>query len=450
MADFDAKLKKLQNLLSAEEECCTELGKIQDDISGVRNNLTFQLDVSATIKSQLGRIHTHVGTQKKGMRQLKKGLNSSIRQYDRTEKRICDAAADGKISLFEAVKGRWHQFRDGNGDIIYPLISLLPGGIMGPCVAVADLIMSDDMEWNTDFSRGWKSAGDIAADLIQDKVDNATEDLEKEKKWEKTNSGQWIKDKDGLRELDPNNPEDKKIIDQIEKEKPDKVATLYSAEAKKEGELWNAEGKVEKGCASASGSATAGAAEMHAEAYGGLYTVGSDGKKKLSPGFGAEVGGSITAFSAEGNAMLGDDDLGVYVSGDVTAGKVEAKAGVDVGLRDKEGKINPALYAGASAEAIAVEASAAIGAKVLGTDVKGNVGVNVGVGAHANVGIKDGVINLDVGASVGVGVSANLSIDVSGTIEKAGAVVSKAKSVFSEVSGSVGRFTQKVQKYYNW
>ena len=433
MADFDVKLKKLQELLAVEDDCATELGRIQEDISNVKNNLTFKLDISAVIQGQLGRIYTHVRTQKKGMRQLQKGLNSSIRQYDRTEKRICDAAADGKISLFEAVKGRWHQFRDRNGDIIYPLISLLPGGIMGPCVAVVDLIMSDDMEWNTDFSRGWKSAGDIAADLIQDKVDNATEDLEKEKKWEKTNSGQWIKDKDGLRELDPNNPEDKKISKQLKDEEPDKTVKLYSTEAKKEGKLWNVEGEMKNGSTSASGSVTVGEAEAHAGAYAGPR------------GFGAEVGTSITAFSAEGNAMLGDDNLGAYVSGDVTAGKAEAKAGADFGWKDNK----LAAYLGGSLEAIAAEASAAIGAKVLGTDVKGTVGVNVGAGAHAKVGIKDGVINLDVGASVGVGVSANLSIDVSGTIEKAGAYVSKAKSAFSKVSGQVGRFTQKMQKYYN-
>lgn len=438
MADFDVKLKKLQELLAVEDDCATELGRIQEDISNVKNNLTFKLDISAVIQGQLGRIYTHVRTQKKGMRQLQKGLNSSIRQYDRTEKRICDAAADGKISLFEAAKGRWHQFRDRNGDIIYPLISLLPGGIMGPCVAVVDLIMSDDMEWNTDFSRGWKSAGDIAADLIQDKVDNATEDLEKEKKWEKTNSGQWIKDKDGLRELDPNNPEDKKISKQLKDEEPDKTVKIYSAEAKKEGKLWNAENKVEKGSLSASAGVTVGEAEAHAGAYGGLYGVG------------AEVGTSFTAFSAEASAQFGDDDWGSYASADVSAGKVEAKAGADFGWKDKNGKVNLAAYLGASAEAIAVEASAAIGRKVLGTDIKGTVGVNVGAGAHAKVGIKDGVINLDVGASVGVGVSANLSIDVSGTIEKAGAYASKAKSAFSKVSGQVGRFTQKVQKYYNW
>lgn len=433
MADFDVKLKKLQELLAVEDDCATELGRIQEDISNVKNNLTFKLDISAVIQGQLGRIYAHVGMQKKGMRQLKKGLNSSIRQYDRTEKRICDAAADGKISLFEAAKGRWHQFRDGNGNIIYPLISLLPGGIMGPCVAVVDLIMSDDMVWNTDFNRGWKSAEDIATDLIQDKVDNATGDLEKEKKWEKTNSGQWIKDKDGLRELDPNNPEDKKLSKQLKDEEPDKTVKLYSTEAKKEGKLWNTEGEVKNGSTSASGSVTVGEAEAHAGVYAGPR------------GFGAEAGTSITAFSAEGSAMLGDDNLGAYVSGDVTAGKAEAKVGADFGWKDNK----LAAYLGGSLEAIAAEASAAIGAKVLGTDIKGTVGVNVGAGAHAKVGIKDGVINLDVGASVGVGVSANLSIDVSETIKNAGAYASKAKSAFSKVSGQVGRFTQKMQKYYN-
>ena len=44
-----------------------------------------------------------------------------------------------------------------------------------------------------------------------------------------------------------------------------------------------------------------------------------------------------------------------------------------------------------------------------------NGGVNIGVGAHANVGIKEGKFKVDVGASIGLGVNIGFEVDVSGT-----------------------------------
>ena len=91
MADFDVKLKKLQELLAVEDDCATELGRIQEDISNVKNSLTFKLDISAVIQGQLGSVYTHVGTQKKNVRQLKSGLNAVIHWYNGEETLICNA-----------------------------------------------------------------------------------------------------------------------------------------------------------------------------------------------------------------------------------------------------------------------------------------------------------------------------------------------------------------------
>ena len=91
MADFDVKLKKLQELLAVEEDCAAELKRIQEDISNVKNNLTFKLDISIIIRLQLGRVYTHVGTQKKNVRQLKSGLNAVINRYNGEETLICNA-----------------------------------------------------------------------------------------------------------------------------------------------------------------------------------------------------------------------------------------------------------------------------------------------------------------------------------------------------------------------
>ena len=55
------------------------------------------------------------------------------------------------------------------------------------------------------------------------------------------------------------------------------------------------------------------------------------------------------------------------------------------------------------------------------------VGVNFGIGAHADLGYKDGVIKADVGLSVGLGVSAAVEIDIGGMVNT---VVDGAEAVW--------------------
>ena len=145
-------------------------------------------------------------------------------------------------------------------------------------------------------------------------------------------------------------------------------------------------------------------AEAHADAYVGFLTAGGT------------VGASATAFTTTSLAQLGNDNLGGYISGTATAGKVGAQAEASAGLFDKYGNINPNVKVGASAEAIAGEISGKVGAKVLGTDVGVSGSLNYGVGAHANIGFSDGKLSFDVGATLGVGASVKLDIDVSGTV----------------------------------
>ena len=137
-------------------------------------------------------------------------------------------------------------------------------------------------------------------------------------------------------------------------------------------------------------------------------------------------------FTAEEKAQLGNDNLGAYVKSTQTVGEVSGKAEIKGGLFDKDGKFDPALYGGLSAEALGGEVTVSGGVKVAGTDVSATVGVNYGVGAHANVGYKDGKFSLDIGATLGVGVSAKIDIDISGTVN---AVADKAKSFFSNIFG---------------
>ena len=111
---------------------------------------------------------------------------------------------------------------------------------------------------------------------------------------------------------------------------------------------------------------------------------------------------------------------------------MEAKASGVIGLRDAEGKFNPTAHGKLSVEAIAAEASVKGGIKVAGADVGVKASVNVGIGAHAEAGYKDGVFSLDIGASVGIGGSVKLEVDVDGMVD---AVCGKVQSAWSALTG---------------
>lgn len=53
----------------------------------------------------------------------------------------------------------------------------------------------------------------------------------------------------------------------------------------------------------------------------------------------------------------------------------------------------------------------------MGTDIEVSGAVKVGVGAHAEDGVTDGKIKVDVGLAIGVGVDIGFEIDVSGTVD---------------------------------
>ncbi|MCL1897174.1 MAG: hypothetical protein FWG03_11615, partial [Clostridiales bacterium] len=220
---------------------------------------------------------------------------------------------------------------------------------------------------------------------------------------------------------------------------PDKVkyakeiggATLFNAAAQIGGSLFEfgAEGKGEY--AQGKYSVKFGTAEAHAGISGGLYGYDKDGKATFAPAIKAEIGTSISAFKADGEGRIGlgenNDMLGVYGKGEVSALKAEAGAKGEFALFGEKG---PQANVKASAEAHLAEAKGSVGATVLGADIGVSGSVNVGVGAHAEVGIVDGKVKVDVGASLGVGFSVGFEVDVGGTIKAvSGAVESGWKAL---------------------
>ncbi|MGN0996883.1 MAG: hypothetical protein ACI4PG_08225 [Candidatus Ventricola sp.] len=180
---------------------------------------------------------------------------------------------------------------------------------------------------------------------------------------------------------------------------------------KAEGDNYKLEGEIGIGNAEVSGSIVGGF---------GTYLPGKDGKLHLNVGGQAEIGASVSALEMKGSAEYElCDAVSLSAGGDVSVMSGELEASAALGIID--GKF--AAYASAGAEANLVEANGEVGVDIAG--VKGIVGagVQVGIGASAKAGYKDGVISLDASLSFGVGASVNLELDVSGLVDNVGEAV---------------------------
>lgn len=168
---------------------------------------------------------------------------------------------------------------------------------------------------------------------------------------------------------------------------------------------------------------TVGEAEAHGSISAGFYVVsGYDANgnpiKKFSPGVSAEVGVSVTALEVDWEQQwLGDENFGLNSDVSVTVGKAEAKAEAQAQVFGENGELDVQLNAGASAELIGGEIEGSVGVNVLGGEVGVSGSINYGIGAHAEVGYKDGVIKCDIGASLGIGVSVGFEVDVGGMVD---------------------------------
>ncbi|WP_455721608.1 hypothetical protein [Agathobacter sp.] len=178
--------------------------------------------------------------------------------------------------------------------------------------------------------------------------------------------------------------------------------------------------------------AVMGKAEAHAEISAGVYKISSkDGTKKFSPGVNAEIGASATALDINWDQQwIGDKDLGINSNVEVSTGKVGAKVGTTAQIFGENGKLDAQLGVEAKAEAILAEAKGKAGVNVLGGEVGVSGSVNFGIGAHADVGYKDGVFKFDVGASFGVGASVGTEIDLGGMVDT---VCDKASSAWKDI-----------------
>ncbi len=474
MGSFSMKPKQAEKIIGEEGSLARQLESIERQISSAKNGIQLGAATSQ-IRSRLGVLASDVSDECRAMNEMRKGLENVNFAYVRTENRLLgkDARKPGVSDddLASGTVGEWMLPQEAiagilffkNADTLYHNLwpVLFPGGASGE-VSGGNHLLTDWLQNKIgkygfeaedcdflgirtknidvlDAADGWNtSEGNIFKETA-DKLKHYNEQHSKPP----YKKGYW--DSNGyyhnVAELDDTDDNKKKYNDISSLEKN---MTLASVGTLVSGSVWEKEGGASQDEFSEWGahgsyevSALKGRAD--ASAYAGLYSYSEDGTRHFTPGFGAEVGLSVTALSASAKGQLGDEYFNLYGNVQADAGRLGANAGVNVGLFDPNGKLNPQLGVNASAEAIAGELKGTVGTTIAGTAVGVTGGVNFGVGAHANVGLVDGHMSVDIGASLGVGVSVKLDIDMSGTInaiaDNTGAIADMASSAWTEFTG---------------
>ena len=403
MSKFNAKPEEMKSISDSEKGYYDNLNSYQSSVNQVRNSLSFQISSSENIRARLKAVSNKLDEEKQEMKRLYKGLSEIAEKYEKTEQKICNSSQDNKISFIEK-----HDIDAG--------ISL------SSSVAFSDL---DDV-----FGKYSNKIADINSKINKDSLNKAQEALKKvtdkyedlEKNLTSNNKEKKLQgtiDKDGVHKIDQ---DDADAVEKFEK----------SNSVKKSAVLWKAEKEHELFSVMDEKLVDVSEDYYQAQISQGVLNGKASAGVELGYGYAAgELGACFTALSTELFGQLGNDNLGVYAKGEVVVGKAEAKLEAIAGFTDETGAFNPQAHLGASAEALLGEATVAVGGKMLGADVSGNLGVNFGVGAHLDVGIQDWKINFDVGATLGVGVSAEVEIDLSGLVKNIGNFASECKSAIT-------------------
>ena len=335
-------------------------------------------------------------------------LQSVITQYEKSEKEILGNTGYASLKLHNGIFTTGYDVEKGK-----PVTT---------SVEMRKASTDDDFSFDTKL----KGKTDISSDEFkQFKKDHSDS---KNVYFVQDENGNWKK-------IDPNDKDAVKEAKDGAKLKPDVDVALYKAGVSagwtgvagtytlgdKDGTYFSMTGKIAD-------------AEAHADTTVGLGYVK------------ASAGASFTAFSGSVDGQVGTDMLGIYGNANVELGRVGANAEAQMGLFDAEGNFSPALYAGASAEAILAEASATGGVEIAGTKVGVTGKVNFGLGAHFNIGYKDGKLYADLGASIGVGGSIAVEVDMSGTIK---AVCDGAQSIYEGITEGAQEIGNAIQDSIN-
>lgn len=373
MDEFKVRLSRVRGTVQDQNNIAKQMRGMENDVRRICSGLNMKVAQSEQIKKRLKRAADNLSEEYNGLRKAAKALTSIANTYERTDlKLVGQKPKTGCIPPLTDVK------------LVLGVIPPLPSG-----AGISSFMENHNMKISVlphtdDFDLYDKTLPIRTSGRFKD----GETDFYKKGKVEES-------------ELSP-----VKLVNLEKKWIDDSLFSDETIIGDKDGSHIKTSIDVLKG-------------EVKGELYGGLYTVDADGKTKINPAFGAAFGASVSGLTLAQEGQLGDNLLGLYVKTEETLGRLEGKAEAVAGLRDKDGDFNPTVHAEASAEAIAAEASVKGGAKVLGADVGVKGSVNVGVGAHAEVGFKDGKFSADIGASLGVGVGIKLEVDLSGVADAA-------------------------------
>lgn len=416
MSEFKVKISGMEQRASEEQKIAGTLNSLESQIRSVRRALTGSVGNRENLRNSLGVLADKVNQHEQDLKTMRSVLINVKNNYEKTERRICGYINDHPITIEDI----WNAVTTvGKG---LALSALRPD--LG-LVWLIDTILKDE-EWSgkNEFGNLDYKLKKISEDTKKSLIDDHYE-YDKEK-------GQWVKKEDKK----DNKKKTKEEEEKLKRKELMESIQLWSGSLSKEGSLLHLgkDGDVETDWGKYTYSADFMKAEATASGYAGLG------------GIGGEVGVALTAFTAAGDIQFGSDDLGVHASGQVDAGKLEASLGGDIGLWDENGDFNPQLGVSAKAEAIAAEISGKAGLDIAGTEVNVKGSLNVGVGAHADIGFNDGKLKLDLGASLGVGGSISLEVDVSGTVNK---VIEHAQDIGNAVSDACGAATDFISNTAN-
>ena len=405
MSEFKMKPQRARATVQDMNSIARQMKNLEDEILKIQRGLSFEVAQKERIRQRLRTAGNNTAKQYKGIYNSSSTLNNIVNIYETTERRL----SGSKVPQYEML-------RDTLIDNIKNDISLMPIFPFAPSGFIPSI---------------------IAPGRVEDKLPcEITYGYEKSEVENKFGKGSWDFDEDKYKLKREEKETYVSINNEHDEVKQSKIEPfkLWQEKWKDTKSELHAEGTVgDKDGSHANYKFDVLKREASAEIYAGLYyTDPSTGEKKLRAAAGASVGYTLSALSTSAEAQLGDSNLGLYVKGEAAAGKVEAKASGVIGLRDAEGKFNPTAHGKLSVEAIAAEASVKGGIKVAGADVGVKASVNVGIGAHAEAGYKDGVFSLDIGASVGIGGSVKLEVDVDGMVD---AVCGKVQSAWSALTG---------------
>ncbi len=397
MSEFKIKIPDVRASVQDQNDIAKQMKNLEDEILKIQNSLSFQVAQKERIRQRLKTTSSKVKAGYRGVYNATKALNKIANACEMTEKRLTGRIISKEwleniTSIADIPDYSLDIDKNGNSTSGLPA-GAIAGSVLG---AILGPIIPKECEWK--FGTGKK------------KIYSDDENKLKETWYSKNNENGELDDSDI---------------------KPFRIAAL---KYENENSLFHEGTRFgDEDGSHISSSFDVLKQKVHAEIYGGVYyTDPKTGKKKLRPAAGVEVGYTLSALTAKQEAQLGNDWLGAYVKTEETVGKVEAKVDGVVGfVEEKDGRKGFAVHAKASAEAIALEATAKAGVKILGTDVGVKGSVNVGVGAHAEIGYRDGVLSADIGASLGLGVSVKLEVDIGGTVD---AVVDGAKSLWNRLT----------------